>query len=180
MYPSPSSGGSLDTVTEWRPIPGWEGLYEVSDDAQIRSLCYRSEPYIMKQQVGNRGYLRVNLGRDGRDYGLTVHRLVAMAFVPNPNGHKVVRHLNDIQTDNRPANLAWGTFRQNSLDILRNGNHASQRQTMCMKGLHERTPENLVQRRKPDGRTVMTCKPCELHRSREGARRRAAAKRNAS
>ncbi|HEX5018624.1 MAG TPA: NUMOD4 domain-containing protein [Actinomycetes bacterium] len=153
-------------MTRWAWVRGFEGKYEVSDDGRVRSHGYRSEPFEMKPQVSSRGYLRVMFRIDGHVAPRSIHRLVAEAFVPNPDSLPLVRHWNDVQTDNRADNLRWGTARDNSRDILRNGNHASQRQTHCASGQHERVPENLVERRKPDGRTTMTCLPCERQRTR--------------
>lgn len=50
-----------------------------------------------------------------------VHRLVGKAFLPNPEGHPLLRHLNDVKTDNRVENLKWGTHRENMADAVRNG-----------------------------------------------------------
>ena len=67
------------------------------------------------------GYLTVRIYINGKRTRKPMHRLLAEAFLPNPNGFKVVRHLNDIKTDNRLENLAWGTCDDNAKDMVRNG-----------------------------------------------------------
>jgi hypothetical protein len=92
-----------------------EGLVAIRDarvaageDPEYREV--RSHP------VGKgRGHLSVMLGTKNGSKKL-VHRLVALAWIPNPEGLPVVRHLNNDPSDNRVENLAWGTYRQNSSD----------------------------------------------------------------
>lgn len=88
-------------VENWKPIPGWEGLYEVSDAGRVRSLAFmqryllrngkpafrRTRERILAARANNRGYLVVTLSRGNKSYGFLVHRLVAQAFLPNPDGH---------------------------------------------------------------------------------------------
>ena len=116
-------GTKTSPVAEtWRPVKGYEGYYEVSDLARVRSLD-RWEPYlnhgksmerlrkgrILKQ--GNNpytGYLHVILcGIDGKHKVITIHRLVAEAFVPNPDNLPEVNHKDECKTNNLPSNLEW-------------------------------------------------------------------------
>lgn len=93
---------------EWRPVPGLEDRYEVSRDGRVRTQPKVLKPYPSK----NRGHLQINLGLHRRSY---VHRLVAEAFLPNPEGKRVVNHKNGNPADNRVANLEWATHAENNL-----------------------------------------------------------------
>lgn len=156
-------------MAEWRDVPGYNGYYRVSDDGRVTRMTARGPVELTQSMLG--GYLSVSLGRRGETVRRGVHRLMGLAFLPNPDSLPQVRHLDDVKTNNVLSNLAWGTVSQNAVDSVRNGTHAVTREyaerTHCKKGLHERTPENLVTRTKPDGRTTQTCKPCELERTRQ-------------
>lgn len=103
---------------ERRPIPGFPG-YEADVDGHVYNLL-RRPPYGRRCIVfESRRYLRVCVSR-GRVIK-PVHHLVCSAFHgPKPDGAECCRHLNDIRTDNRPENLAWGTRRDNIDDAIRN------------------------------------------------------------
>ncbi len=99
-----------------KSIPGFEGLYSASDDGVIYSLVQsvgrRKGP--LKPCVNNCGYFRVRLfGRGGKTRRLFVHRLIAELFVPNPNGYKIVNHIDANKANNAASNLEWCTQKQN-------------------------------------------------------------------
>ena len=101
----------------WKPIDGYEGLYEVSNTGLIKSLnCYNyKEPRIMKLGKRPDGYLSVGLSKNNVTKTKTVHRLVAKAFLPNPNNLEMVNHKDEDRTNNNVENLEWctRTYNQN-------------------------------------------------------------------
>ena len=101
------------TMETWKPIAGYEGLYEVSDLGRIKSLKYGKEK-IMKPQKINNGYLLVELYKDGHKKQKYVHRLVADAFIQNPNNLETVNHKDEVKTNNAASNLEWMTKRDNN------------------------------------------------------------------
>lgn len=104
-------------VEQWKPIPGYEGLYMVSSNGRVKSLdrfsyrkdgrtnLYRSR--FMSLSSDTKGYKRVGLTKNGKTTGYLVHRLVAEAFIPNPDSLPQVNHINEIKDDNRVENLEW-------------------------------------------------------------------------
>ena len=114
---------------EWRPVPGVEGRYEVSNDGQVASLPTRTWPTrrIIAVVIAKRGgYPTVVLHMNNKQYARKIHRLVCAAFNgPAPAGATLVRHLDGVVTNNVPSNLAWGTTSDNLLDAVRHGTHFS-------------------------------------------------------
>ena len=104
-------------IEEWRPIEGYEGLYEVSNTGQVRSVdryvidslghrrFYKSK--ILSLLKGEYGYIQVNLYCNGKNKKCLVHRLVIEAFLPNPDNLPEVNHLDEDKTNNRVDNLEW-------------------------------------------------------------------------
>lgn len=115
----------------WLPVPDYEGLYEVSDQGRVRSLPRATTSgRILKQGYTNMGYLFVSLS-NGKRTSRGVHRLMGLAFLPNPDDLPQVRHLDDDKNNNHLSNLAWGTTSHNGLDAVRNGVHPNTRKTGC-------------------------------------------------
>lgn len=112
----------------WKDIEGYEGLYQVSNLGRVRSLdrvVNRINPrngnpltfilrgVVMKQHKNKGGYMRVSLKIKEPHRTCLVHRLVAKAFIPNPNNLPEVNHKNQVRNDNRAENLEWCTSMYN-------------------------------------------------------------------
>ena len=94
---------------EWRGIKGFEGKYMVSNLGRVKSLNYNrtGKEGILEGVDYGYGYLYVNLYKYGKGKQCMIHRLVAMAFIPNPDNLPEVNHKNEDKTDNRVENLEW-------------------------------------------------------------------------
>ena len=97
---------------EWRDIKGFERLYQVSNLGNVRRIIGKKER-IVKQSPNNQGYLRLTLCKNNVKYSKRVHRLVAEAFLPNPDNLPEVNHKDECKTNNRADNLEWCTAQYN-------------------------------------------------------------------
>lgn len=109
----------------WKDIPGYEGLYEVSNYGQIRSIkrlekCGNKtrirKERILKQSL-RRGYLFVSLCKKGEKENVVIHRIVALLFIHNPNNMPEVDHIDGNKINNKVSNLRWVTAKQNSNNL---------------------------------------------------------------
>lgn len=107
----------------WKPVVGFEGLYEVSSKGVVKSIprmiirnkgSYFSKGKILSPYKDENGYLYVSLCKNGKPKSFFVHRLVALAFIPNPESKPHIDHINTITFDNRVENLRWCTPFENS------------------------------------------------------------------
>lgn len=105
---------------EWRPVKGYEGLYEVSNMGRVKSLHY-GKSRILKQITNTNGYMAVDLHKDGTRSPKRVHRLVATAFIPNPHNKPEVNHKDGNKKNNTVDNLEWCTSSYNTKHAYRNG-----------------------------------------------------------
>ena len=97
---------------EWRPVLGYEGYYSVSNYGQVWS---HHSGRLLKSIASKTGYLFVHLSVAGIAKRKTIHRLVAEAFIPNPEGKPTVNHINEVKDDNYVGNLEWATHREQNI-----------------------------------------------------------------
>ena len=97
-------------MEEWKNVIGYEGLYEVSNIGNVRNVRRNT---LLKLSKTNYGYIQVYLYKNGIRTGLKVHRLVAQAFIPNPDNLPQINHLDEDKTNNRVDNLEWCSHKYN-------------------------------------------------------------------
>ena len=99
----------------WKPVVGYEGLYEVSNIGRVRSINFHKsgKAKVMSPSLNTWGYPIVDLRKNNKRHSYTVHRLVALAFIPNPDNLPEINHKNEIKYDNTVENLEWCTRKYN-------------------------------------------------------------------
>lgn len=105
-------------MEEWRDIKGYEGLYKISNTGKVFS-CISNR--LMKPVFSGSGYKQVGLSKDMKVTGKMVHRLVAEAFIPNPENKRTVNHIDGNKLNNDVSNLEWNTYSENLKHAYKHG-----------------------------------------------------------
>lgn len=127
----------MNELESWLDVLGYEGLYQVSNFGRVRSLDHtvfvRQDRYKEPRITKRKGRVLKEYKRSGSQRRMvilslmgirqtfSVHRLVAVAFLPNPNKHPVVNHINHNHLDNRASNLEWCTYSHNTKHAIAAG-----------------------------------------------------------
>lgn len=132
----------------WKPVVGYEGLYEVSNFGNVKSLDHyvttnrkvkgkiQSFTWLSKGKVlkfGKRSddYKDVSLTKYGVSCNVCVHRLVAEAFIPNPNNLPEVNHLDGNKANNNSTNLEWASYSENNIHAVYSGLNSQAIKVIC-------------------------------------------------
>jgi hypothetical protein len=104
----------------WKDVVGYEGYYQVSNHGNVRSVdriiyvnrgscSYQTEMkgHQLIIAICKHGYQYVTFSKEGKSKKFKVHRLIAIHFIPNPNNHELINHINGIRDDNRIHNIEW-------------------------------------------------------------------------
>lgn len=114
----------------WCPIRGYEGLYEINIRGEVKSIPRKVfhlnnvitiKEKILKQRIDRGGYFTVVLNKGGKSSTKYVHRLLLVAFLPNPQNKPFVNHINGNKLDNTFKNLEWVTHSENMKHALKMG-----------------------------------------------------------
>lgn len=100
-------------LEQWKDIKGYEGLYQVSNYGRVKRKYNNGKIRILKPISTNNGYLRVSLSKNSVNNTYFVHRLVAQAFILNPENKPEVNHIDGDKTNNKIENLEWCTRSEN-------------------------------------------------------------------
>lgn len=113
---------NLDEI--WKDVIGYEGCYQVSNLGGLKSISRKvkgrvgniviKKEKVMKQPLSSGAYVRVSLCKNGSVKSFSLHRLIAEAFILNPENKPQVNHINGVKSDNRLDNLEWSTVSDNS------------------------------------------------------------------
>lgn len=111
-------------IEEWKPVVGYEGLYEISNLGRVKSLTkwqgnkHIFSEHIIKPTDNGHGYMIVSLRKEGKRKSHYVHRLVATEFIENYKNYKYVNHIDYDKTNNKVNNLEWCTQKQNIIHSI--------------------------------------------------------------
>ena len=131
----------------WKDIAGYEGVYQVSELGRVKSLdrmvphkkygVVKRKGKILQPFVDTYGYLKVRLCNDGVGRNEFVHRLVASAFILNPQHKETVNHINGDKRDNTAKNLEWNTASENLKHAHRTGLISKERRSPKSKPINQ-------------------------------------------
>lgn len=119
-------------MEEWKDIKGYEGLYQVSNEGRVKSLerivikknrygkysQFKHKCKILKPQYDSDGYQIISLCVNGVPKTYKIHRLVAKAFIPNPEDKPEIDHINGVKNENNAENLKWSSHIENTNNTI--------------------------------------------------------------
>lgn len=145
---------------EWRPVVGYEGLYEISSKGRVKSLNYRrtGKEKILKTFDNSKGYPCVKLFKDGKNKNCRIHRLVAQAFLENPYNLPEVNHIDENKQNSCVENLEWCSRSYNV-------NYGTRNQRVSEMRINDpRLSKTVVGINNADGSMVIFPSSCEAER----------------
>ena len=104
----------------WKTVPGTDGYLQISTEGRAKSLL-RGEGYILKPVPDQKGYLRLSIVISRKRHTYKIHRLVAQAFIDNPENLPQVNHKDGDKKNNHVSNLEWVTNKENAMHAIKSG-----------------------------------------------------------
>jgi len=115
----------------WKDIIGYEGLYKISSMGRVKSSFRKGGGGILKQSLSKNGYYTVGLRKKNQGMkSMTIHRLIGLHFIDNPNNLPVIDHINRNRTDNNLNNLRWTSYSDNCINRDVNGSISIDKRTI--------------------------------------------------
>lgn len=116
----------------WKDVAGYEGIYKVSNTGNIkRCISNRCRKERILKCSNHRGYKMVTLSKDAVHNRQMLHRLIAIAFIPNPHSKPFINHIDSNPKNNHVGNLEWCTQSENIRHSFAMGNKSGERHPMC-------------------------------------------------
>lgn len=106
----------ISSAEQWKAVPGYEGLYMVSDTGKVVSV--KNGRWRPVRFCDRKGYFGVQISKNDKKTSFGVHRLVALAFLPNPDNKPHVNHIDGNKKNNQLSNLEWVTVSENCLHSI--------------------------------------------------------------
>ena len=131
----------------WKDINGYEGLYQISNLGSVKSLKDNHGNYTEEIRNGtpnNKGYLIIDLYKNGKRKHYSIHRLVAQAFIPNPDNLPIVNHKDENKENNNVDNLEWCTYEYNNNYGTINKRHSETMKGRKLSEEHKRKISNSI------------------------------------
>ena len=100
-----------------KDVIGFEGIYKIDEYGNV----FYKNGRMLRPYISNKGYKTIDLSKNGNRYKYTIHRLVAINFIPNPNNYPIVLHLDNNKLNTHYTNLKWGTYSENNAQAIRDG-----------------------------------------------------------
>lgn len=155
----------------WKDVVGYEGLYKVSSLGRVKG-----KKGIIKTQYNNHKYPLLHLYKNGVSRAYTVHRLVAMAFIPNPEHKPQVNHIDGDKSNNNLDNLEWATESENQIHryhVLGNSGYDRQKHVTKVKCIETGIVFNSIQEasfhtKTPHSNIVAACRKYKHHHTAGG------------
>jgi len=120
----------------YKDIIGYEGLYQISNKGNVKSLNYnKTKKEKILKPLYKEGYYRISLHNNITIKWYSIHKLVAIAFIPNPENKPEINHINGIRNDNIVTNLEWCTRSENTLHSFRVLKNSPNKTMLGMKGV---------------------------------------------
>lgn len=138
----------------WKDIPNYEGLYQISNLGNVKSLSrYKQnhnkkqivEEKIRKNIISKTGYYTCMLNKNGKNKLFKVHRLVALVFIDNPNNLPIVNHIDGNKLNNNYKNLEWCTYSHNNKEAYRLGLKGNEKDFRGLKKYNEKLKKEILQ-----------------------------------